>query len=309
MKYNPKKFDIEYKAIFNSPIDENEIRIWLVRPPNFPCQKIEKFSISHKSKNYYIDKHGNKILYFQFKNQKNVTFQINITATLWKNKINFKTEDISLPIISAKLFKQYKKSERFLEQISAIKTLTHQITSKDNSILGRIQSIFNFIVRNFKYSYPVKQRGVKNLNLSNLGGDCGEYSSLFVTMCRIFKIPARNNTGFVISPKNRKIAEHGWANVYLEPYGWVDFDTQYASLEKDIKMGIKKYFGQTSDYRITFTKGFNIPLRPTVPQNFKLDYWNKLGLPLNNNSVQTLQPIVFASKRKVQFKDNIKILK
>lgn len=290
MKYGPKKFNIEYKAKFTKIGKNNEIRVWIAQPLSFECQKIEKFSIYPAPQKNYRDKQGNKILYFYLKDGKNIEIKMNFKATLWKNKIKIKKENIAKANI--KLFNQYIKNEKFLEQTDQIKKLTDKITKNNELVSDKIKSIFSFISRNFKYCYPVKQRGVKNLNLNDLKGDCGEYSGLFVTMCRILKIPSRNNTGFVISPKYKKIVEHGWASVYLKPYGWIDFDAQYAATEKS---GIKKYFGQRNDYRIIFTNGFNIPLKPPIPKSFK--------------SVQVLQPIFFISKQKTQFKDVIKLKK
>ncbi len=303
MIFSPKKFNIRYQANFNSP-SKNIIRIWLAQPLNSTTQKIESFSISPKPQKYYKDTQGNKILYFEFKDSKNIIIQMDIKATLWKNKINLTRKRVLLPQVATKLFQQYTKNEKFLEQTPVIENLTKKIIDKDEPALNTIQSVFNFIMKNFKYCYPVKQRGVKHLNLRRLKGDCGEYSSLFVAMCRILKIPARNNTGFVIFPKQKKIVEHGWASVYLKQFGWLDFDTQYASLEKNTK----KYFAQRSDYRIIFTNGFNIPLKPAIPKSFQINYWNKLGLPLTNNSAQTLQPIIFASKKDIKFRDEIKLM-
>jgi len=303
MIFSPQKFNIRYQANFNSP-DKNIIRVWLVQPLNSMTQKVESFSISLKPQKYYKDIQGNKILYFEFKDQKNFNIKMDIKVTLWKNKIDLTKEKLLIPPTSSKLFQQYTKNEKFLEQTTSIKDLTRKIIDKDDFILNNIQSVFNFIIKNFKYSYPIKQRGVKHLDLKRLKGDCGEYSSLFVTMCRILKIPARNSTGFVVFPKRKKIVEHGWASVYLKPFGWLDFDPQYASLERDVK----KYFAQRSDYRIIFTNGFNIPLKPVIPKNFQTNYWNKLGLPLTNNSVQTLQPIVFVSKKDIKFKDKIELM-
>ncbi|MFH0803696.1 MAG: transglutaminase-like domain-containing protein [Candidatus Tagabacteria bacterium] len=308
MKYNPQKFNIKYRAIINFLNAKNDTKMWVVKLSNSSYQKIERFSISQKPQNIYKDGQENKILYFEFKNQKKIDIKIDIKVMLWKNKINLKKRSISLIKLPSQLINKYTKSERFLEQIPEIKKLTLQITKNDKSALDKIQSIFNFVTQKFKYCYPVRQRGVKYLNLNNLKGDCGEYSGLFIVMCRILKIPARDNTGFVIFKKEKKIVEHGWASVYLKPYGWITIDPQYASLEKDLKTGIKKYFGQNSDYRITFTNGFNIPLKPAIPRSFRLDYWNKIGLPLNNESVQTLQPIVFVSKKEVKFKDSIKLI-
>jgi len=303
MIYSPKKFKIRYQATLNSS-DDNIIKIWLAQPLNSITQKIESFFISPKPHKYYKDTQGNKILYFEFKGQKKVNIQIDIKATLWKNKNDLTKEKFSFPPVSSRLFQQYTKSEKTLEQTPIVKTITHKIIKNDDYVLNNIQYIFNFIVKNFKYCFPVRQRGVRHININKLKGDCGESSSLFVVMCRILKIPARNNTGFVIFSKQKKIAEHGWASIYVKHYGWLDFDTQYASIEKYAK----KYFAQRSDYRMVFTNGFNIPLKPAIPKNFRINYWHKLGLPLTNNVVQTLQPIVFASKKDIIFKDNIELI-
>lgn len=300
-----KEFDIEYKANFVSLVN-NDVRIWVAKPANSKLQKIKKFSILPVPQRIYRDNQGNKILYFNFKNQRKIEIKFNVKAILKQSKTELNRDRILVP---KNILKRYIKSERFLEQIPEIKKLTREITNNSKNNLDKIKLIFSFIAKNFKYCYPIKKRGVKNLNLKNLKGDCGEYSSLFVTMCRILGIPARNNTGFVIFPKYGKISEHGWASIYLKPYGWVDIDSQYASLEKNIEIGIKKYFGQRTDYRITFINGFNIPLKPGVPKNFRVTYWKNLGLPMANNSVQILQPLVFASKSKVKFKDNIKLIR
>lgn len=293
-----KEFNIKYRANFVSPAN-NDVRIWVAKPANSKLQKIKKFSIFPMPQKIYQDNQGNKILYFNFKNQIKIEIKINIKVILKQNKVKLNKNNIS---ISKNILKRYTKSERFLEQIPEIKNLTREITNNSKNNLDKIKLIFSFIAKNFKYCYPVKKRGVKNLDLNKLRGDCGEYSSLFVTMCRILGIPTRNNTGFVIFPKQRKISEHGWASVYFKPYGWIDMDPQYASLEKNIKTGTRKYFGQRTDYRITFINGFNIPLKPGVPKNFQVTYWKNLGLPMANNSAQILQPLVFASKNKIKFK-------
>ncbi len=96
MKYGLQKFNIKYRAIVNSLNSKNDIRIWIVRPSNSNFQKIERFSISQKPQNIYKDGQENKILYFEFKNQKKIDIKIDIRATLLKNKINLKKRRISL---------------------------------------------------------------------------------------------------------------------------------------------------------------------------------------------------------------------
>lgn len=308
MEYSPKKFNIKYKAHFDSYCSNNNIRIWVSEPLNSPLQKIESFNISHKPQHSYKDQYGNKIMYLNLKNTDGAEIQFNIKVELWKNKIDINHKRTALSRIPSKLLHLYTKEEPFLEHTPQIKKLTYQITANDKSVLEKVNSIFNFVVKNFEYSYPVKHRGVKYLNLKKLTGDCAEYSGLFVTMCRILKIPAKNVTGFVIFAKPLKINEHGWASIYLEPYGWIDVDPQYASLEQSVEGGIKKYFCQRSDYRIVFTNGFNIPLSPKIPDNFQTDNWGKNEPSISNSTAQSLQPLIFASKERVRFREITRLI-
>ena len=304
MLYSPKKFNIYYEANLDSP-NKNIIKSWVIQPLNSTTQNIQLFNISIKPKSSYKDALGNKILYFEFKNQGHIKIQMTIKTVLWKNKINLKNEKISLPSASTKLFNQYTKSEKFLEQTSAIKQLTQKITNKNSSILDNIFSITQFLRKNFKYTYPIKKRGAKNLDLNNLKGDCGEAGALFVTMCRILGIPVINRTGYVIYyDELNNIYEHGWTSVYLKPYGWIDIDPMGDNLSK---IGNNKYLYCQKNYFLCFTNGFNIKLKPKIPNNFSLQYWNENGLPLTHNSVQILQPLIFASLRKINFSDQIEL--
>ena len=88
----------------------------------------------------------------------------------------------------------------------------------------------------------------------------------------------------------------------------MDVDPQYASLEKNMATGVQKYFLRRFDYRINFVNGFNIPLRPSIPPRYMTDCWERIDFPTSNTSAQILQPLFFASKNKLIFKDNIQIV-
>jgi hypothetical protein len=299
--YSSRKFNIFYQADFSFQNTDNKLQVWLAKPNDDQTQKIVSFSTFPKPQKTYTDGQGNQIYYFKFDNQKKSSLKMEIQAVLSKRKINLMKKQAILKTQKAIDSKRYFKNEKFLEQTAEVKKIIKKEIAKNSTSIEKLNDIFNFVSQNFRYRYPVKNRGVKNLNLEKLAGDCAEYSSLFVTMCRISKIPARNNTGFVIFPKEKTIVEHAWASAYLKPHGWLDFDTQYASIENEPDA----FFGQRSDYRINFTNGFNIPLKPAIRRNFSFDFWKKAGLPMTANAVQTLQPLIFASNAKVTFKQKI----
>lgn len=306
MKFDFKKFNIEYRANLTSFKKLNVIKIWAARPLNETSQKITDFKISFNKKMEYKDTKENKILYFQFRDQKNINFNFSFSVTINKrSEILIKKDYFSQINIPSEIKKKFTKDEKYLEQTADLKKKVLKILDEKENIFEKIIAFQNFLKNNFKYSYPVKNRGVKNLKLKNLKGDCGEVGALFVTMCRIAKIPAINNTGFVIyHDELNNIYEHGWTSIYINKLGWVEIDP----LAENIKKNNNQYIYEQNNYLLTVTKGFNIPLKPVIPKNHKLDYWNKLGLPLTYNSAQVLQPLIFSSLEKVKFKDSIKII-
>lgn len=292
MEIQKKKFDLSYKIKFDS---DNQIKLWVAKPVNDKYQKIIIFQTNFKPIKKYDDKQDNQVLYFDIKDEK--LFQADLSIEFSKDK---GLVDKNWQLANDLKYKNNLKSELFLEQTQAIKKLTKEITKDKEKLYDKVKAIFDFVVDNFQYQYPVKARGVKNLNLKKLRGDCGEYSALLVTMFRILGIPAKNQTGFVLYPRQKKALEHAWVSAYLGKIGWLDFDPQYAAIEKNKA----KYFGKRSDYRIVFTQGYSIPIKPFIPHNYKIDFWQKLGLPMTNKSAQVLQPAVFVSDGQFKFKSS-----
>jgi len=302
MKLQSKIFKIQYTAQFISKASGNKLYIWLAQPLSDNYQKIRNFRVSYSPADIYNNNQGNKILFFPFKNFREIALKVNIFAELYQDGIAIKNKRLILP---NRLPKRFLENERFLEQTPAIKKLATDKTQEKNSLHEKTKSIFDFITDNFKYRYPVKNRGAKNLKLDNLIGDCGEYSGLLVAMLRILGIPSRNQTGFVIDPKGKKIVEHGWACSFFKGVGWLDLDVQFASQEKKNR---QKYFCRRSDYRINFINGFNIPLKPTIPKRYLIDKHKKTDTPHTDKSVQTLQPLFFASKKTLKFSEKTEVI-
>jgi len=277
--------------------------IWLAEPVSDPDQNIEQVSVFPEPIHRYTDEQGNSVLFFDFRNQSKVVIKMDVSVILFKFGTDLaKESDYTLTDISSNRF---LLSEKHLKQTKILTRLTHKLIAGKKDTLDKLAAIYDYCSSNFLYCYPVRKRGAENLQLDNLQGDCGEFGALFVTLCRIADIPAKNNTGFVID-KNKSIFEHGWTSVFVKPFGWVDVDSYFGkdSPQKDMFL---KNFGNWKEYKIVFSSGFNIPLKPKIPAGFNLEFWCKQGLPISNNSVQMLQPGVFASDTVIKFKDKIDI--
>ncbi len=302
-----KKYKIKYTATLKTSAPG--IKLWLAQPINRDYQKISNFSISLPIKSKYRDIHKNTINYLDFPRSNEIKLEVNfeVQNKFFKKKIN--AQKAKLPKKNSSIFRNYTKNVKFLEQTPAMKKIAYLLSKNEKNPINIAQKIFLYTVNNFQYQYPVKKRGIRNLNLNNLKGDCGEYSGFFATLCRINHIPTRINTGFVVFPENRIVKEHAWSSIYLKSYGWLDIDTQYAALEKNQKIAFKNYFCKRTDNRINFIVNYNIPIKPKLAQNYKFPRWQKEYLSISKSCTQILQPLIFATKHPVSlFKEKFKLI-
>ncbi len=102
-------------------------------------------------------------------------------------------------------------------------------------------------------------------------GNCTDFHSLFISLARANKIPAKFEIGFGL-PEKRGHGEvagyHCWAKFRVEGRGWVPVDISEAN--KDPKM-TEYYFGNLTENRVVFSSGRDITLEPRQdgePLNF-----------------------------------------
>lgn len=100
-------------------------------------------------------------------------------------------------------------------------------------ILDYAKNCYLYVAKTFKYGLPIT--GFKSLEfiLKNKIGDCGNLSSVFITLLRMKDIPARHLMGF--RPDG---SLHVWADFYMVNYGWIPVDITY---KQDYPKG--NYFG------------------------------------------------------------------
>lgn len=114
---------------------------------------------------------------------------------------------------------------RFTPYLTA---LLEEIVGSETNQLKKARLIYDFVTTKINYSFMREYFTVNNISeyaAANLKGDCGVQAILFITLCRIAKIPAKWQSGLYVSKYYTGC--HDWAQFYIAPYGWVFADLSF----------------------------------------------------------------------------------
>ena len=108
-------------------------------------------------------------------------------------------------------------------------------------------------------------------------GDCGIFALLFITLCRICKIPARWQSGLYATETSA--GSHDWAQFYIAPYGWLFADCSFggSAFRSGNEARRNFYFGNLDPFRIPSVTAFQHEFYPPRT-HLRLDpYDNQVG--------------------------------
>ena len=166
-------------------------------------------------------------------------------------KLVFKHRDIptisedesgTLKDIPENLRDKYCKPTRLWPSNSTIfRKKALDIANNETKVLTIVKKFVEWIANNIRY-YSSEVPKYPNETISSYKGDCDDQANLLITFCRSIGIPAYlqigciyisqysvNRTywnGHLVIRQNR-IGWHGWAMVYIPPWGWLPVDLTY----------------------------------------------------------------------------------
>ncbi|GFE56266.1 transglutaminase-like domain-containing protein [Geobacter sp. AOG1] len=164
--------------------------------------------------------------------------------------------------------------DRLVPLNERIRKLAAEVTAGRATPLAKARAIYDYTVDNLSYdkSGTGWGRGDIDYVCDLKRGNCTDFHSLFIGLCRASGIPARFIIGFPLPEGTREGrigGYHCWAEFYLEGKGWVPADASEASKDKTRK---EYYFGNLCENRVEFTRGRDILLKPPQQED-RLNYF------------------------------------
>jgi transglutaminase-like putative cysteine protease len=160
--------------------------------------------------------------------------------------------------------------------------LAAQETKGAATPLEKAKDIYEYVFRTMKYDKSGTGWGHGDTlwACDAKHGNCTDFHSVFISMARAEKIPARFQIGFPL-PADKHSAEipgyHCWAEFYLDATGWVPVDISEAWKHQEKH---DYFFGAHDVNRMQFTQGRDLKLKPAqdgAPLNYFVYPYVEIG--------------------------------
>lgn len=170
--------------------------------------------------------------------------------------------------IPSDLVSQYAvPSETFQMDDLTIQATAVRAARDEETVLGVVSNLLEYVTQNTTYCnfetprYPLQTLG-ENL------GDCDDQAILLISMCRSLGIPAYLKVGIIINPligdsdtswdghltnEADGVGWHGWAMIYIPPYGWVPVDLTLVSEDTGLE-----YIENAPEYEVNLIEVLDV---------------------------------------------------
>lgn len=235
------------RAVWNFSENDRAIGLFM----NSSWQTANLISVSHPIERFDYDSDGNRMAIINFTRisiglGERVRYNFTFRFTFKQRSIPEISEDKSgvLDDIPEDLRKTYCEPTRLWQSNNSMfREIASEIAGDEMKVLSILKKLIKWMKLNIKYEsseipkYP-------NETLYKRAGDCDDQANLLITLCRSLGIPAYLQVGCIYIPKysqnltywsgrllirQNQVGWHGWAMVYIPPWGWLPIDLTYVS--------------------------------------------------------------------------------
>ncbi len=266
--------DFSYEFFIEGiPKETKELKVWLPILPQTPYQDIQEINIEPQEggKISYDKTYYNKILNYMIASPQDSSLRFNVRYRVKRSEYsNRYVPSGSLP---KEDLSKYLRADRLVTISSKVKAIAEEITQAKTTTMDKARAIYDYVFTNVSYDKVIPGWGNGDTERVCLlkAGNCTDFHSLFISLARASRIPAKFIMGVPL-PNDKREGEipgyHCWAEFYDEELGWVPVDISQAWKNKS---KYEYYFGAIGADRLEVSVGRDIVLEPnanTEPLNY-----------------------------------------
>ena len=253
-----RRFSFTYGATITDLTPGALARIWLPLAQSGPHQQIEIDSVDVPGDPRYTTelRYGNRLLYTEARADEAGRIALQVTYSVRRDEV--------LPHSGAELSGDQRQLFLLSNAMVPVgaEAVTHLVDDQHTEISPRV--LYDLVDEQVSYNKPAGGdwgRGDALWVCDSGHGNCTDFHSLFIALCRSNDIPARFEMGFplpVDSEAGTLAGYHCWA--WFETNGrWSACDISEADKHPELK---EYYFGHLTPDRMAFTTGRDLTLVP-----------------------------------------------
>ena len=268
---NQRHFSFHYTFTVKNVSPGERVRIWipLAHSDAFQDVKVTSKSGDLKMKEVHQPEYDNEVLYAESSKADKDEYKFSVEYDVVRREhvvlINGKpVTDSPFTKTSQVELARFLQADRLVPVTGLPAQLAAQETKGSTTQLEKAKDIYDYVFRTMKYDKSGTGWGHGDTlwACDSKHGNCTDFHSVFISMARAEKIPARFEIGFPL-PSDKHSAEipgyHCWAEFYLNSTGWVPVDISEAWKHQEKH---DYFFGAHDVNRMQFTQGRDLKLAP-----------------------------------------------
>ncbi len=274
---NERKFNFHYAFTVKNIGAGERVRIWIPLAHSDAWQDVK---VTAKSgdlplKQFAQTEYGNEVLYVETSKADKAEYRFSVDYDVVRRehivlvdgkpvgeKAGTKAGKVQ-PVPKVELAR-FLEPDRLVPITGVPAQLAEQETKGATTQLEKAKDIYDYVFRTMKYDKTGTGWGHGDTlwACDSKHGNCTDFHSVFISMARAERIPARFQIGFPL-PADKHSAEipgyHCWAEFYLPNVGWVPVDISEAWKHPEKH---DYFFGAHDVNRFQFTQGRDLKLKP-----------------------------------------------
>ena len=256
--------------ITNLPVGAKEVRWWIPVATSDERQTVQLLPGDQSKGQLARDPKYNNLMLYKKMNVNGVTSSDTLKVVLhYQLALNEKNvpeaKDIrptnEKPVNNN--MQMYLTSNRLIPLKGPIEKLYEQLQLPPDPIMAA-RKTYDYLIDNMVYNYKAPGAGFGDVlwACDSKTGDCSDYHSVFIGVCRYAGIPADHVFGL---PLKKGIGKgsvkdwHCWARFYAGKPGWITIDASEADKHPELRHYL---FGSLSNLYLTLSHGRDVILSP-----------------------------------------------
>ncbi len=266
-----RKFEFTYQiTLKNLPANAQRVRVWIPVASSNANQTVElkaaRGPVALRATR--VPQYGDRLMYAEILHPNSPTAEFTLAYEITRKEYsrgNFRSlmkYNGADPLPKAVAF--YLLPDHLVPVDGKIKTLADENTQGAQGPVEKAHALYDFVFHTLRYdkSGTGWGRGDSLWACDAKHGNCTDFHSLFISLARAEKIPARFDIGFPLPEGTHEgmvPGYHCWAEFWVEGAGWVPVDISEA-WQTPAKHDY--FFGTIDANRVQFSTGRDLTLAP-----------------------------------------------